>query len=68
MKAREEELLTESEAARVIRMSKSFLAKSRSEGHRKGHLQGPPWVKMGKAVRYDPEDLRNWILKNKVEG
>lgn len=28
--------------------------------------QGPPYIKMGKAVRYDPTALRDWIAKRTV--
>jgi len=29
---------------------------------------GPPFIKMGRAVRYDPGDLRQWIEERKVES
>ncbi|MGE3246109.1 MAG: helix-turn-helix transcriptional regulator [Beijerinckiaceae bacterium] len=46
MTDRADELLTEAEAARELKMSRSFLAKARVRGG------GPEYVKIGRAVRY----------------
>ena len=60
-------LMTENEAAEFIGMSRSFLAKSRMEGNRTGHTPGPPFVKIGRAVRYSGEDLLAWIAAHRHE-
>lgn len=48
------ELLTVSEAARWAKVSESFLNKARLTG------DGPSFVRLGRAVRYRPEDLEAW--------
>jgi excisionase family DNA binding protein len=53
------ELLTVAEASAVLRMSKSFLNKRRLDG------TGPPFVKMGRTVRYPRGDLEAWAIANK---
>jgi predicted DNA-binding transcriptional regulator AlpA len=60
------ELLTEIEAAKYIRMSRSFLSKDRMNGYRIGHIQGPEYIKLGRTIRYRKEDLDNWIMKNRI--
>lgn len=60
--------LTPAQAADYIGASVSYLAKARSEGNRDGHTPGPPYSKIGKVVRYDLEDLDDWIRANKVTG
>jgi len=54
-------LLDERATARYIGMSRSFLRKSRMGGIREGHTPGPPWVKLGRTIRYDIHDLDGWI-------
>ena len=46
-----ERLLTVSEAADFLRLSHSWLAKSRMRG------DGPPFVKIGRAIRYPESGL-----------
>jgi predicted DNA-binding transcriptional regulator AlpA len=53
--------LSEIEAANYISMSRSFLAQSRMEGHRAGRTQAPPFIKIGRSVRYLREDLDCWL-------
>jgi predicted DNA-binding transcriptional regulator AlpA len=48
-------LLTPAEFARELKMSQSWLAKARVRGN------GPPFVKIGRAVRYPDPAARNWI-------
>lgn len=48
-------LLTPAEAASWLGMSKSWLAKSRLNG------EGPPYLKIGRAVRYRHDDLELWL-------
>jgi hypothetical protein len=47
-------LLTEAEAAMYLHVSRSFLAKARCVGG------GPQFVKIGRAVRYELDDLREF--------
>ena len=53
--------LSEREAARYIGMSRSFLAQSRMDGHREGRTPAPPFIKIGRSVRYLREDLDAWL-------
>jgi len=61
------ELLTEKEAAVYIQMSTSFLSKDRMDGPRKNRTPGPPFIKLGRSVRYRKADLDLWISQHKVE-
>jgi predicted DNA-binding transcriptional regulator AlpA len=53
-----ERLLTPSEAAKFLRVSISWLAKSRMRG------DGPPFVKIGRAIRYRESSLVQWLKSN----
>jgi predicted DNA-binding transcriptional regulator AlpA len=44
-------------AAEHIGMSESWLRKTRLDGN----SDGPPYCKIGKAVRYIPADLDDWL-------
>ena len=48
-------LLTPKQAARHLNLSVSWLAKRRGDG------DGPPYVKLGGAVRYADASLQQWM-------
>jgi hypothetical protein len=50
-----EQLLTPKEAAQRLRVSLSWLAKARMRG------DGPPYVKLGRAIRYSWDGLVEWM-------
>ena len=50
-----ERLLTPREAAAFLRVSNSWLAKARTRG------DGPPYVKIGRSVRYPEGALLHWM-------
>jgi predicted DNA-binding transcriptional regulator AlpA len=52
---------TEQETAAYIGMSRSFLRQARMEGKRKNRTIAPPFIKIGRAVRYLKEDLDQWL-------
>ncbi len=54
-------VLTEQETASYIGMSRSYLRQARMEGNRDNRTPAPPFIKIGRAVRYLREDLDNWI-------
>lgn len=54
-------VLTEIEAAKYIGMSRSFLAQSRMEGNREKRTPAPPFIKIGRSVRYLIDDLDQWL-------
>jgi len=53
--------LTEIQAANYIGMSRSFLAQSRMDGQREHRTSAPPFIKIGRSVRYLREDLDTWL-------
>lgn len=59
--------VTERDAAKYIAMSVPFLRQSRTTGNRTNHTPAPPWVKIGRAVRYLRGDLDRWLQENRVE-
>ncbi len=50
-----ERLLTPREAANLLRVSNSWLAKARMRG------DGPPYVKIGRSIRYPESALLQWM-------
>lgn len=60
--------INEKEAAPYIGMSISFLRQSRMEGNRQNRTPGPPYVKIGRAVRYLVNDLDTWLEQNRISS
>jgi predicted DNA-binding transcriptional regulator AlpA len=54
LESNRDRLLTPTEAADLLRQSLSWLAKSRVRG------DGPPYVKLGRSVRYSERALVQW--------
>jgi excisionase family DNA binding protein len=48
-------LLTPKEAARLLKVSLSWLAKARMRG------DGPPFIKVGRSIRYSEAALIQWV-------
>ncbi|MCW5588093.1 MAG: helix-turn-helix domain-containing protein [Legionellales bacterium] len=53
------DLLTQKEAAAMIRMSEAWFERQRWEH------KGIPYIKIGGRVFYDKEDLVKWVKKQK---
>ncbi len=53
--------ISEIEAAKYIGMSRSFLAQARMDGNRDKRTPAPPFIKIGRSVRYLREDLDAWL-------
>ncbi len=53
--------LSEKETSEYIGMSRSFLRQSRMEGNRATRTPAPPFLKIGRSVRYLREDRDNWL-------
>ncbi|WP_291848738.1 response regulator [Bradyrhizobium sp.] len=51
-------LLTAKDAAEVLKVAPSWLAKARKSN------EGPPYVRVGRSVRYRPADLTRWAKSN----
>ena len=64
MKEREDEnmLINDKEAARRVGVSVAWFQQKRTTGG------GPPYIKIGKSVRYRISDLNHWFALNKVEN
>lgn len=54
-------VLTEIETSAYIGMSRSFLRQSRMDGNRENRTPGPPFIKIGRSVRYLIEELDAWL-------
>jgi excisionase family DNA binding protein len=55
-----DELLTDHEAAQLLKCSRAALVRFRQE------RRGPPFVKVGKLVRYSQSDLKTWLDSERV--
>jgi excisionase family DNA binding protein len=55
-------LLTQSDAAKLLRLSERTLERLRLQGG------GPPFVKAGRSVRYRESDLDAWIAARVVSN
>jgi predicted DNA-binding transcriptional regulator AlpA len=51
------------EAAIYICMSASWLQHGQVEGNREGRISHPPFIKIGRSIRYLIEDLDEWLDK-----
>lgn len=60
------EILTEKEAAIYIGMSRSFLSQDRMNGYREGRTPGPIFMKLGRSVRYQKQDLDTWLAQHRI--
>jgi hypothetical protein len=55
-------MFTEKDAAEYLKCSTGWLRKMRLYGG------GPPYVKIGRMVRYRQEDLAEFVVANRVGG
>lgn len=60
--------LSEAEAAQYIGMSRSFLRQDRMNGHRENRTPAPPFIKIGRNVRYLRDDLDAWLESHRPTG
>ena len=67
MEVFEQKLLTEAEAAIYLGVSRSFLRATRCYGNRPGYAESPPYVRLGRAIRYPRESLDLWIDSRLVQ-
>lgn len=54
-------VLSEIETSAYIGMSRSYLRQARMDGNRENRTPAPPFIKIGRSVRYLREDLDNWL-------
>ena len=62
----EDRAFTEKETAQYLQISTSTLRQARMNGPRLGKFSGPPFVKLGRVVRYLKPDLDLWLQSHKV--
>jgi hypothetical protein len=60
-------LLPEGAAAVYINMSVAFLRSGRLHGIVGGRTPPPPYLKLGRTVRYDTRDLDAWLAERRVD-
>jgi len=60
--------LTELQAAQYLSMSRSFLRQGRMNGDRENRTPTPPYLKIGRSVRYLKEDLDTWLEQFRQGG
>ncbi|MGE0483492.1 MAG: helix-turn-helix domain-containing protein [Gammaproteobacteria bacterium] len=61
-------LLTESEAAYYLKLSRSTLRQQRMQNRPVGRLRLIPFIRIGRNIRYDVRDLDAWITRQKGHG
>jgi predicted DNA-binding transcriptional regulator AlpA len=54
-------VFSEIETSQYIGMSRSFLRQARMDGNRDNRTSAPPFIKIGRSVRYLKEDLDQWL-------
>jgi len=57
----ETRLLTPKDAAKYIGMSAGFLAVARCHGNLSNRTPAPPFIRIGRTIRYDLQELDEWI-------
>lgn len=58
-------LLKEADLIERTGLSKAFFRMARSA---KASTEGPPYIKIGAAVRYDEADVDAWLERNRIES
>ena len=58
-------VMNEREAAQYIGMSPSFLRQGRMDGNRKGRTPTPPYLQIGRSIRYLCDDLDKWLIRHR---
>ena len=61
--SQDDELLTEQEAADFLKVKRNTLTIWRADGR-----TDPPYLRVGRLIRYYRRDLRLWLDKNSVGG
>ena len=61
MMTREQRLVSETEAAKILGCARITLSRGRSEGPRANRMPVPPYLKIGRSVRYSLDDLERFI-------
>lgn len=62
------QLLTERDTAMYLGVSRSFLAQARMNGTVRKRTPGPPYIRLGRTIRYKQCDLEEWIDQHGYRG
>lgn len=62
----EKATFNEIEAATYLGLSRATLRRARMEGSRASHFASPPYVRLGRSIRYLRRDLEAWLEKHRV--
>ena len=62
-----QDLIDEHAAAQRLGVSVSFLRADRYRGHVGRRTPGPPFYRVGAAVRYSVADLDAWLAEQRVD-
>lgn len=60
-------VLTEVEASEYLGLSRATLRRARMQGQRSGHIDSPPYLKIGRSVRYLRADCDKWLEQHRVQ-
>lgn len=61
------DLLDETDSAKYIAMSVAYLRADRTRGATGGRTPGPPFLRLGRTIRYRRDDLDAWLQSCRVE-
>ena len=61
------ELLDEGPSAEYIGMSIAFLRSGRCKGIVGNRTPPPPYLKLGRSIKYDRRDLDQWLAERRVD-
>jgi len=68
MKQTQQHLLSEVETAAYLGMSRSFLRQGRMNGDREGRTPTPPYLRIGRIIRYELSELNVWLEQFRNES
>lgn len=57
---------TEKEAAIYLGVVPSTLRRARMEGIRKARFESPPYIRVGRTIRYLKDDLDLWLEQHRI--
>ena len=66
MSSADKNVLTEEETAQYVGLSRATLRRGRMEGSRDKRCSTPPFLKLGRSVRYRKCDLDHWLQAHLV--
>lgn len=60
-------VLNEIETAEYLGLSRATLRRGRMNGLRETHIIAPPYLKVGRSIKYLKADLDTWLLNQRVD-